>query len=162
MRLHTEHDFAADAASVIDVLLDPDFVTTLTALPDVGSVEIVARDVGAAEGTLAMRLTYDGSVDGIAAKVLGSGTPSWVQTYRFDLVARSGDLTISPDVAGNLFDCAAAVSFEPTDEGCRRVVDGTLAIRIPLVGGKAERSLGPAILARIDTEADLVDRWLNR
>ena len=162
MRLHAEHDFAADAGAVIDVLLDPAFVPTLAELPDVGSVEIVSREVDAGTGVLALRLTYDGSVDGIAAKVLGSSTPSWVQTTRFDRTSLSGDLTISPDVAGSLFDCSATVSFEPTAGGCRRIVDGSLSVRIPLVGGKAERSLGPAILARIDAEADLVDRWLSR
>ena len=161
VRLHAEHEFDAPCDAVLDALLDPAFVPELAALPDVGSVELVDHRLDATSGLMAVRLTYDGAVDGIAATVLGSTTPSWVQTYTIDRTRRVGTLTIVPDSHGSFIECGAAIALTGDDHRCRRVIDGSLSIRVPLLGGKAERTLGPAILARIDTEAELLRAWLG-
>lgn len=162
VRLHSEHDFPANPTEVAQALVDPDFAPELAALPDVGDVEVV--DQGEIEGSrfLSVRLVYDGSLDGVAAKVLGPTAPSWVQTYRFDIGSGRGRLEIVPESHGSLIDCSAEVALTAVGPGTRRVVDGQLSIRVPLIGGRAERALGPAIAARIDVEADLLNRWLNR
>lgn len=164
MRLQAGHDFDAPPEAVIEALLDPDLAPWLVELPDVGRVEVVAAS-GAEDGferSLSVRLVYDGSLDGIAATVLGSTAPSWVQTYRVEPGSLSGTLTIEPDVHGGLIDCSATVSVSATGAGSHRSIDGHLSVKVPLVGGRAERSLVPAVLARIDAEAEILRRWLAR
>lgn len=160
VRLHAEHDFAATPQEVAEGLVDPEFVPELAGLPDVGEVEVVEARSEGDERVLSVRLVYDGSVEGIAAKVLGPTAPSWVQTYRFDVAAGRGRLEIVPESHSSLIDCSADVVLTAEDNTTRRVVDGQLTIRIPVVGGRAERALAPAIYARIDVEADLLTRWL--
>lgn len=162
MRLQAEHQFDATPDAVVSALLDPEFAPLLSDLPDVGRVEVVdaSGDDHGSEASLAVRLVYDGSLDGIAAKVLGSSAPSWVQTYRFDRLAHTGTLTIEPDAHRGLIDCAARISVVAHGAGARREVDGHLTVKVPLIGGRAERALGPAILARIDAEAGILSRWL--
>lgn len=163
MRLHAEHHFPTDVAAVVAAMIDPEFVAGLTALPDVGAVEVVDGGGTAADPWLATRMVYDGSLDPIAARVLGSSSPSWIQTYRLDVAAGRGTLEIAPEHHGSILRCQAELRFAATDEGhTTRTLDGELSIKVPLLGGRAERALGPAIVARIDVEAELLAGWLNR
>jgi Protein of unknown function (DUF2505) len=162
VRLHAEHHFDATPSAVVDAMLDPEFVPELQALPAVGSVEVVSQESDGSVRRLSIRLQYVGAVEGIAAKVLGPTAPSWVQTYEFDDGACRGSLVITPDVHASLFDCSAEIDVTATPQGARRVVDGTLKVRLPLVAGKAEQALGPPILERIGQEAELLGAWLRR
>lgn len=142
-------------------MTDPSFVTTLTEIPDVGSVAIIDQGNDAGTSWISARLTYDGSLDPLVARVLGSDRPTWVQTYRMSTSTPSGHLEIQPDHHSNLLQCHTAIVFEATNGGTNRTLQGQLVVRIPVLGGRAERSLMPAILARIDAEALLLDRWLG-
>ncbi len=45
---------------------------------------------------------------------------------------------------------------------CRRVISGDFRIKIPLVGGKAEKAIVPGLARRLDVEADAVAVELAR
>ncbi len=142
-------------------MTDPGFMMTLTEIPDVGSVEIIDQGATADTSWISARLVYDGSIDPLVARVLGSDRPTWVQTYRMSTSTPSGRLEIQPDHHGSLLQCQADITLAPAGGGTHRTLRGELVVRIPLLGGRAERSLMPAILARIDAEALLLDRWLG-
>lgn len=160
------HRFPAVLHDVVTAMVDPEFVATLVAVADVGSVEIIDRGQTGSARWISARLSYDGSLDPIAAKVLGSDRPTWVQTYRLDTALGTGRLDIEPDHHGSLLRCSADVrltELATTDRPTTgRTINGSLKVRIPLLGGKAEQALMPAILARIDAEAALLTEWLTR
>lgn len=161
MHLRAEHHFPAPVPHVVAAMVDPAFVAGLTALPDVGSVEVVDGETATDRPWVSVRMVYDGSLDPIAARVLGSSSPSWIQTYRLDPGAGSGTLEISPEHHGSILRCHAELAFVTTADGTTRRLDGNLSVKVPLLGGRAERALGPAIVARIDVEADLLAGWLS-
>ncbi len=163
MDLAARHRFAAPPDRVAAAMVDPEFAPTLVEVPDVGSVEVVDSGTdGSGARWLATRLHYDGSLDPIAAKVLGSRNPSWVQTYRLDPGGTTGRLTIEPDHHGSLLTCSASVELTVTPDGTERALVGELRVHVPLLGGRAEKSLAPAIVARIDAEAELLAGWLDQ
>jgi hypothetical protein len=162
MDLVARHRFASTAERVTAALVDPAFAPQLVKVLDVGGVEVIDAGGDESSGWLAVRLTYDGSLDPVAARILGSSNPTWVQTYRVDRSTCTGQLTIEPDHHGSLLTCSAAVNVVDRDDGCERSLRGALSVHVPLIGGRAERALEPAILARIDAEAVLLDDWLNR
>jgi hypothetical protein len=43
------------------------------------------------------------------------------------------------------------------DAACRRTIDGDFRIRIPVVGGTAERRVVPGLVRRLEVEADALD-----
>ena len=141
-------------------MTDPDFVIQLVALPDVGGVEVLEAGSDDEHRWITARFAYNGSLDPIAARALGSGNPSWTQTYRMRIDGSAGRLTIAPGQHSSLLDCSAAVTIREVDGGIERLINGMLKVRLPLVGGRAERALVPAILRRLDVEAQLLDRWL--
>lgn len=143
-------------------MVDPAFTPELVKILNVGAAEVIDAGHDTTSSWLATRLTYDGSLDPIAAQVLGSRHPTWVQTYRIDAPGTTGKLTIEPDHHGSLITCSAQVRLTADDGATERSIRGKLKVHVPLLGGKAERALVPAILARIDAEAELLEAWLTR
>lgn len=161
------HRFSAAPQTVVAAMIDPGFVATLSDINDVGSVEVIDRGEDGSARWISARLSYDGSLDPLAARVLGSDHPTWVQTYRLDVSDGTGRLDIEPDHHGALLRCSAEVRLVSADgnngtgDRTDRTLRGDLKVRVPLLGGKAEQALMPAILVRIDAEAALLEQWLT-
>jgi hypothetical protein len=86
-----------------------------------------------------------------------------VQEVRVDPSKRAGALTVRADVQADRFQCHGRYELEPLDGGgTRRVLHGSLVIKVPLIGGRAERQILPGLLKRIDVEAAALDQWLAR
>lgn len=163
MQLRADHRFSASVDEVARAMVDPAFAAQWDQILDVAAVEVL--DHGGDDRTLwlSARLTYGGSLDPLAARVLGSDRPTWVQTYRVDLSAGKGHLSIQPDHHGSVLHCEADVTLHLVGpRHTLRQLRGDLIVRVPLLGGRAERALTPAIEARIAAEAELLERWLAR
>jgi hypothetical protein len=86
-----------------------------------------------------------------------------VQELRIDSATGVGTLGFSADGVGGRADGQAAVTITPVgEEASRRRIDGDFRIRIPLVGGKAERAIVPGLLRRLDVEGDALAAALAR
>lgn len=163
MELRAEHLFSAPPQKVARAMVDPVFASGWDQILDVAAVEVLDHGSDGESVWLAARLTYGGSLDPLAARVLGSSRPTWVQTYRIDLAAGHGRLVIEPDHHASLLQCEARVTLVEVDGGrTRRQLSGDLTVGVPLLGGRAARALAPAIEARIDAEAQLLECWLTR
>ena len=57
---------------------------------------------------------------------------------------------------------AAVIITAVGDATCRRLISGDFRIKIPLVGGKAERAIVPGLVRRLDVEAAEVTAELAR
>lgn len=160
MDFSAEHRFPAPPDAVIAAMTDPSFAPRLAELPDVGSAEAVASGHDGPVAWIRVRLVYDGQLDPVARTVLGGDAPSWIQEYRLDAASCTGTVDIVPERHEGLLRCAAALELQPDDSGTVRSMRGSLEVRVPLVGGRAERALAPAILRRIDLEAGLLAEWM--
>jgi hypothetical protein len=157
-----EHQFAGSVAQVASIMSDPAFQTQL-ALPDLARPDVVAHEVDGAAHRLTLRYAYVGQLDPIAQKVVGSRSLTWVQELRIDVSTGAGTLGFSADGAGGRAEGSATVTITPTDTaGCRRRIDGDFRIRIPLLGGRAERAIVPGLERRLDVEAAAVASELAR
>jgi hypothetical protein len=161
-----EHDFAGTVEQVATVMSDPAFQTGLD-LPDLARPDVVAHEVDGPSHRLALRYEYVGQLDPIAQKVVGGRTLTWVQDLRIDVTTGAGTLRFSADGVGGRADGTATVTITargaaPVDVSCRRRIDGDFRIKIPLVGGKAERAIVPGLLRRLDVEADALAAELAR
>ncbi|HEU5308538.1 MAG TPA: DUF2505 family protein [Acidimicrobiia bacterium] len=162
MQFEREHDFAGTLAEVARVMSDPAFQAGLD-LPDLARPDVVAHEVDGASHRLALRYEYIGQLDPFAQKVVGGRTLTWVQDLRIDVTTGAGTLRFSADGVGGRADGTAAVIITATSAAsCRRRIDGDFRIRIPLVGGKAERAIVPGLLRRLDVEADALAVELAR
>jgi hypothetical protein len=161
MHFEVEHAFPAPRAKVAEVLCDPDFQTKLD-LPDLSRPEIVASSIDGSSRLLRLRYEYVGQVDGIARKIVGGRKLTWVQELRLDTATYTGTLSFSAEEDPGRVNGSAEVAIVTLDgdAGCRRRIAGDLHIRIPLVGGTAEKRVVPGLVRRLDVEAAALSKEL--
>src|SRR3954471_23623565 len=148
-----EHDFGASPARVGALMCDPEFQRRLE-LPDLSLPTVVVHDVDGAQRVLRLRYRYTGQLDSLARRVIGNRELTWVQELRLDVEHGSGALSFSADDDAGRVDGTASVTISPTGaDGSHRRIAGDFHIRIPLVGGTAERKIVPGIVRRLDVEA---------
>lgn len=154
MRFDVEHPLPARPHAVADLLVDADFYVTVE-LPDLAVPEVVTHEPSGERATLALRYKYVGSLDPVARKLIGSRDLTWLQTLTIERAEGRGRLTIVADGAGDRLHADASVVLREAEDGTTvRRIEGEFVVRVPLVGGTAERRILPGVLRRLDVEAD--------
>jgi len=162
VQFEREHEFPGTVEQVASIMSDPAFQTGLD-LPDLARPDVVAHEVDGAAHRLTLRYAYTGQLDPIAQKVVGGRTLTWVQDLHIDVEQGSGTLSFTADGVGGRADGSATVAIAVTGAAsCRRRIDGDFRIRIPLLGGKAERAIVPGLARRLDVEAAALAAALTR
>jgi hypothetical protein len=161
MHFQVEHEFPAPRAEVADVLCDPDFQTQLD-LPDLSRPEVVESSIDGTSRLLRLRYEYVGQVDGIARKIVGGRKLTWIQELRLDTETYTGTLSFSAEEDPGRVNGSADVAIVTVDGDttCQRRIAGDLHIRIPLVGGTAEKKVVPGLVRRLDVEAAALSQEL--
>jgi hypothetical protein len=160
VQFEREHEFAGTVEQVASIMSDPAFQTQLD-LPDLARPDVVAHEVDGSTRRLTLRYAYIGQLDPIAQKVVGGRKLTWVQDLRIDVATGVGTLGFTADGVGGRADGTASVTITATGDGsCRRQIRGDFRIKIPLVGGKAERAIVPGLARRLDVEAEAVNAAL--
>ena len=153
MRFHAEHEFPGSVSEVADILCDPAFHTTLD-LPDMSRPEVVERLESGSARTLRLRYEFVGHLDPIAKRLLGGRRLTWIQELRLDRDTGIGALTFAAEAEPNKLYGNADVALTASGASrTRRSVAGDLYVKVPLVGGTAERRIAPGLVARMDVEA---------
>jgi hypothetical protein len=155
MRFEVSHEFAASVAAVCGVLLDASFQRALV-LPDLSLPEVLDES---AEGTarfLKLRYEFVGSLDPIAKRVIGARKLTWIQEMRLDSASGVGSLLFSAEADPKKLFGSARVTLIARDGGTTRTVAGDLFVKVPLIGGTAERKIVPGLVRRLDVEAEAV------
>jgi hypothetical protein len=162
MRFEVEHEFDAEPASVLAVWLDPAFHLALD-LPDVNRPELLSHATTGSEYTLALRYQFIGHVDPIVNKLLAGRPLTWRQTLTFDAASGRGRLTVVSEDGGERLTASGEIRLEETGgHGTRRTMRGDLRVRVPVVGGTAERRIVPGLISRLDVEAEALRDRLSR
>jgi hypothetical protein len=171
MRLEARHEFPAPVAAVERAMADPAFYDQLRDLPDLAPPEVVARTEVGSRITLRVRYVFTGYLDPIVRRILPVEQLVWVQTTELDTAAHEASLTVVPEKLGSMLQCAGKFELVAATRtsgsgipkpGTVRTLTGELKVKVPLLGGRAEKALGPGILRRIDLEADALRAWLAR
>ena len=96
--------------------------------------------------------------------MLGRGELAWVQRSTFDLERHRSDFTIVPETHADLLTCTGVYALRGDGSGEReqtaRTISGELRVRVPLLGGRAERAIAGGLVERLDAEAEALRRWL--
>jgi hypothetical protein len=154
VHFEVEHEFPAPPTAVADVLCDPAFHTQLD-LPDLSRPEVVTSSVEGTTRVLLLRYEYTGQIDAIARRIVGNRKLTWMQELRLDTQSLAGTLSFSAEQDERRLNGKAEVAITPVAGGLRssRRIAGDLHVRVPLVGGTAERRIAPGLVRRLDVEA---------
>lgn len=161
MRFRLEQRFKAEPDAVLAAFVDPDFYRELAALPNVGEPEVV--DIGRDGDVVRMRVRYrfTGELSAAARRVLDPARLTWVDHATIDLADRRAVFELRADYYADRFRCHGAYSIEGTAGATRRIVEGELTVRAPLVGKAVERAIVSGLERHLDDEVTVVERWVR-
>ena len=162
MRFHLEQPLPGSAQQVVDVLVDPAFLDSLTELPKLGLPEVLEQR---AEGTTLhqrVRYRFTGPLSPAVTSVVDPKKLVWVDETTYDRAAGTATFRILPDHYADRLSAGGTYRFLPTGPAaCTRVADGELTVRFPFVGKAVERAIVSGLQDHIADEAALVARWLE-
>ncbi|HEV3400579.1 MAG TPA: DUF2505 family protein [Acidimicrobiales bacterium] len=160
MRFQVEHRFSAPVGAVTNVLVDPAFHRELE-LPDLRLLEVVDHRDNGDGAVLALRYSYVGHLDPVASRLLGGQRLSWLQEMEVDRATGTGQLRFAVEGAGDRLRGVARFRLMPEGDETVWALDGELRVRVPLVGGAAERRIVAGFLDRLHLEAQQMTERLR-
>jgi hypothetical protein len=161
VHFESQHDFTASRERVAATLCDPDFQAGLE-LPDLSRPEVIESTTDGATRVLRLRYEYVGQLDPIARKVVGSRKLTWLQELRLDTNTYDGTLTFAAEADEDRLNGTARVSITRVDtDRARRSITGDFHVKVPLIGGTAERRIVPGLKRRLDAEAEALAMALH-
>lgn len=163
MRFSVEHRFAAPLAAVEHAMTDPEFFAELRDLPGIEAPALLDRRDRPGSVELDVRYVFSGDLPSVARRVLGRGELAWVQRSTVDLERHRTEFTIVPESHADLLTCAGVYLLRPGSppEHTVRTISGELRVRVPVLGGRAERAIVGGLVERLDAEAGALERWLS-
>jgi len=159
MDFDVQHTFDAPIDRVLTAMVDPAFYTTFT-IPDIGPFSTTGPETDGDDLTLGVRYEYVGSLDPMVKRLAG-GTIVLLQDVTVNATTSSGLLNVQPEQHHELLQCTGTFAFAESNGATSRHLTGSLSVHVPILGGKAERSLLPGILDRLETEASALNRYLK-
>ena len=162
MRFRLEQRFTAPVEVVEAAFLDPALLAELATLPQLGRPELLSSSVDGDVVTREVRHAFAGRLSPAVTRVVDPDRLTWVEHSEFDRRTHRGVLRVRPDHYADRFTCAATVALDPAGAGSRRVVEGDLSVRFPLVGTAVERAIVAGLRDHAAAEEGVVQARLDR
>ncbi len=151
MRFRTQHRFSAPVGAVVDVLSDPSFHRDLE-LPDVRLLDVVKHSDDGNTALLSLRFQYVGRLDANVRRLLRGRRLTWIQTLTAERASSEGRLSFAAENAPDRLHGSARFTLQPDGDQTVWELDGEVRVRVPLVGGGAERAVTRGFLERLEIE----------
>jgi hypothetical protein len=161
MRFHFEQRFAAAVDDVARAFADPAFYETLGDLSKLGRPELLSAEADDDRATLRIRYRFTGNLSAAVRAAIDPARLTWVEESEHDLAAHTATFRMVADHYADRFEASGSYRFEPDGRaGARRVTDGEVRIRFPLVGGKVEGAIVSGIGEHLEAEVALIESYL--
>lgn len=162
MKFEFEQRFAHPVADVERALLDAEFIAGMAGLPKLGAPQVLSREQQGTIVTLRVRYAFAGEVSSAVRRVVDPARLSWVEESVTDTASHTATFRVLPDHYGKLLRCEGTYALDAAGTGARRVARGEVRVNVPIVGSKVERVIVSGMEEHGQSEAELVDAWLDR
>ena len=162
MRLSAEIRYDADPATVFAMLADPDFQERKCAATGALDHEVEIEEYE--DGGAAIRTNRTMPTDQVPdfVRTFVGSTLAVVEVDDWQAAAADGSRegTTVVEIKGSPVRLAAAMTLRPDGGGSRQTIDGDIKAAVPLVGGRIEKAVEPALQAAIRVEQREGRAWL--
>ena len=160
MELRVEQVIAAPLEAVEDAFVDPGFLARLAELPSFAGVELLSQEVDGDLVRQRVHYAFVGELSPAVTAIVDPAKLSWVEESVHDRATHRADCRILPDHYAHRLECSYAVQLTPEGNATRRTAQGDLRVRVPLLGGRAERAIVGGLRDHAEREAEAVAAWL--
>ena len=162
MRLSAEIRYDADPAAVFTMLTDPDFQERKCAATGALDHEVEIEEYD--DGSAAIRTTRTMPTDQVPdfVRTFVGQTLTVVQVDDWQTAAADGSRegTVVVEIKSAPVRLAGSMTLRPDGGGTRQTIDGDLKASVPLVGGRIEKAVEPALQAALRVEQREGRAWL--
>lgn len=159
-KLYIESHFDAAPDAIWDVFESDEFRTRLAEHTGVSSQLIEETETN---GVIVRRLKFTTNSDlpKIAAKALGTKRLSYEQTNRFDRANSRLDWNVVLPNLSDRVSVTGVTSIEADGSGSRRVVDGSIEVKMRLIGGQIEKVVAERFSGSMTRAVELAKEILD-
>jgi hypothetical protein len=144
------------------VLLDAAFVAARASLPNLGDPELLESAIDGDTARQRTRFRFTGDLSAAVTAVIDADKLTWVDDATYDLVAHTAEHRVIPDHYADRLRCTYQATITADGADARRSLDGSLKVRIMLVGGKVEGAIVSGLREYAAAEARLLADWMRR
>jgi hypothetical protein len=160
MRFDAEQRYRADAAAVARAYADPALHAVMPATAKLARPEVVAHEVDGDRVVLEVRHRFHGDLPSAARAILDPSRLTWVERTVHRVADGTATFELRPDHYPDRLRASGTIRIEPVDGGARRILEGDLKVRAPLVGGTVERTLVSDFREHLQAEVPVVEAFL--
>ena len=162
MRFEISQEFTGPPEAVARIYTDPRFYELLGELPKLGQPEVLDRREDGSAVHLAVRFRFTGNLSAAVTKAVDPNKLSWVEDSVHDLDGLTMTFRMKPDHYADRLRSEGTVRYQSArGGGTRRVTDGELAVRVPLVGRSVEGAIVSGLRDHLAAEVKVVERLLR-
>jgi hypothetical protein len=111
---------------------------------------------------LSVRFRFTGNLSPAVTRVLDPARLSWVEESVHDLERHTVTFHMKPDNYADRLRFEGSYRFEPVgDRQTRRVAEGEVAVRVPLVGRAVEGAIVSGLREHLAAEVEVVERLVG-
>jgi hypothetical protein len=157
--MHAEHTFACSAQTLVGLLSNPDFDIKLMAALRIGR-EVIEFQETPTGHRARLKLSPPTSLPGFMQSLVKSN--HYGEAREWFVSDLRCDWRIEPAFAADKVDIKGVLKVVPTgDTSCKRIVDGTFSVRLPLIGGKVEAFIIKQTQDTFDQVAQFIHGYLR-
>ena len=162
MRFEIAQEFSGPPDAVARIYTEPRFYELLGGFPKLGHPEVLDRREEGSAVHLAVRFRFTGNLSGAVTKVVDPNKLSWVEDSVHDLERLTMMFRMKPDHYADRLRSEGTARCQPNGAGgTRRLTEGELAVRVPLVGRSAEGAIVSGLREHLAAEVQVVERLLS-
>ena len=155
MRFQIEQQIAGPVEAVARLYTEPRFYERLGELPKLGR-----REDGSVVH-LAVRFRFTGHLSPAVTRMVDPAKLSWVEESVHDLEGHTVTFHMQPDNYADRLRFEGSSRFEADgDDGTRRVAEGDVVVRVPLVGRAVEGAIVSGLREHLAAEVAVVEELL--
>ena len=161
MRFSAEQRYRAEPAAVARAYADPALHALMPATAKLARPEVLTHAVDGDRVVLEIRHRFHGDLPSAARAILDPARLTWVERTVHRLADGTATFELRPDHYPDRLRASGTIRVEPADGGARRVLEGELKVRAPLVGGTVERTLVHDLEDHLQAEVPVVEAFLG-
>jgi Protein of unknown function (DUF2505) len=162
MRFTLEQVIGGPVAAVARIYTEPRFYEALGAVGKLGAPEVLDRRDDGTLVHLAVRYRFTGQLSPAVTRVVDPARLTWIEESVHDLEHHTITFTVKPDHYADRLRCSGASRFSADGDGAtRRLAEGDVAVRAPLVGKAVEGAIVSGLREHLEAEVSVVERLLS-
>jgi len=150
----TTNRIEASVAEVLSAMADPAYYQHLaTKVTAIERPELLSDETIGGVLELKVRYAFAGEIGGAAKMFIDRDKLTWVIHSTWLLDTGTATVEIVPDHYADLVVADATMELRAEGSGCVQSMEGTLDVKVPLVGAQAERIIVDGLLKHLEAEA---------